>query len=100
MSPAGTIMVGDASDAGIAASCYTNVLDGAKGFHGADNQAAAAAAHHALFRWFPSTARWLHQHRLMQTLVIEYHLTPLVKVQICLHNTYNTPTNSRMSTCM
>ena len=89
--------MGDASDASIAASCYTNVLDGAKGFHGADNQAAAAAAHHALFRWFPHAARWLHQHRLMQTLVLDYHLIPLVKVQMRLHSLPTPLTKHRFS---
>lgn len=75
-------MVGDTAGAGIAASCYTNVLQGAKGIHGADNQASMAAAHHALFRWFPHAAWWLHQHRLMQLLALDYHLIPAVKVQI------------------
>ena len=78
-------MVGDTAGAGTAASCYTNILHGATGIHGADNQASMAAAHHALFRWAPRAARWLHQHRLMQTMALDYHLIPAVKVQ--LHST-------------
>lgn len=81
---AGTIVVSDAAGPGIAASVFSDALDGVKGAHGAENGSLAALKFHVLYRWAPRFASWMHARRLMHPLVVDFMVPVLRKVR-CRH---------------
>lgn len=80
---AGTILVSDvAAGQGIAASVFSDDFDGIKGARSEDVQSAAALAYHALFRYAPRFAYWMHERRLMHPLVIDFMVPVMQKVSL------------------
>ena len=73
----------DGNGPGIAASVFNDSLDGVKGAHGADIQAMGAVGYHALYRWAPRFASWIHKRKLMSPFVMDC-VSPIVQKVCCL----------------
>lgn len=75
------MIVSDVAGLGFAASVYSDAWHGVKGAHGADIGSMGAMKYHALYRWAPGFASWMHERRVMDRLVVNYIVPVLGKVR-------------------